>query len=305
MPLFCSCTTSLANTGAPSSQRVISIGIKLIAVPLIADDGSLNHISNVDVIDETFVNAKLNNVDKSKRWFPLGEFVNVAETREEVNYQQFDDGTRVGTRKGLRTWSGMLLSHSSRYLAKLEGLFCQRFGIFTVDNCGNLVGDISNDGAKLYPIAVNNEAFIATLQKATFTEAGGIMLTFDFRQSVQDKNLRQINASEMSVDMLRIEGLRDVASVISSITTDGFTAALTLPFDEFLGSALPATGWVLADFDLYNITTAASITISSVTESGSTGVYAFVIPTQTTADVLRLRSDKDGFDLGDVSITIP
>lgn len=304
MPAFCSCASTLANTGGPNGQKLIDIGVKLIAVNLIANDGTQNHISSSDTIDATYVNAKLNNVDKTKRWFPVGTFSNVAETREDPNFQEFDDGSRAITRQGRRTWSGILLSHSSRYLAKLETFFCQKFGIYAVDNCGNLIGRISADGTKLFPISVNQASWSPILKKGTFTEAAGIMLSFDVLQTMKDKDLRQIDAAEMTYDMLDAEGLRDVTSVIASISTTGFQATLTLPFDEFLSAALPAEGWVAADFDLYNTTTAASITITSVTE-GAAGVYTFVIPAQTSADVLRLRSSKDGFDLGDVSITIP
>ena len=304
MPAFCSCATNAANTGAPSSQKVIAVGSKLIAVNLTADDGTLNSIASTDTIDQTFLDGKLNNIDKTKRWYPIGEFVNVDENREDPNYEEFTDGQRAITRLGRKTWSGKLLSHYGRYLAKLETFFCQRFGIYSVDNCGNLVGEISADGTSLYPLPVNEKTWAAILASETFDAAGGINLSFDFKQALKDKNLRGIEASEMSVDLLKAEGLRDVTTVLSSITTTGFTATLTLPFDEFLAAAPAATGWVLADFDLYNVTDSASITITSVTE-GADGVYAFVIPTQDSADVLRLRSSKNGFDMGDVSITIP
>lgn len=304
MPAFCSCATNGANTGAPSGQKVISIGVKLILVNLIADDGTQNHIASSDTIDTAYVNGKLNETDKTKRWFPLGDFDNVAENREDPTFQEFDTGSRSITRLGRRTWSGILLQHSSRYLAKLEGWFCQSFGVYAVDNCGNLVGRISADGTKLFPVSVNESSWAAILQKATFTEAGGINLSFDVKKTMRDKDLRQIDASEMSYDMLDAEGLRDVTSVISGESTTGFVAALTLNFDEFLSTAPVANGWVGADFDLYNTTDAASVAITSANESPD-GTYTFVIPTQDSADVLRLRSAKNGFDMGDVFITIP
>lgn len=304
MPAFCSCSDNGANTGAPNSQNVIGVGVKLIFVNTKADDGTLNFIADSDTIDSTFVNEKLNEVDKTKRWYPVGAFKNPNDNRDEPTYQEFDDGTRSMTRLGRRTWSGFLDAHSSRYLSKIESWSCQAFSIYEIDKCGNLVGRISADGTKLYPNKLNASSLAAILQKATPSAAGGINLSFDFDATMKDKDLRQVQAAEMSVDMLDIEGLRDVTSVISSITTDGFTASLTLAFDGFLSTDPVATGWALADFDIFNTTTAAPIVATGVTESPD-GTYAIVIPTQTSADVLRLRSSKDEFDLGDVLITIP
>ena len=305
MPAFCSCASNIANTGAPNSQNLIDIGVKLIVVNLFADDGTQNSILSSDTLDSAYITAKLNNADKTKRWFPLGSFVNVEETRADPNAEEFTDGSQSITRIGRRSWSGKLLSHSSRYLAKMEGLFCQKFGLYTVDNCGNLVGRMSADGTKLFPITVNQSSWSSILMKGTFTESAGINLAFDFAQTMKDKDLRQINASDISVDLLDVEGLRDVNTVISAESTTGFVATLTLPFDEFLNAAPVATGWLLADFVLYNETDASSVVITTVTETGSTGVYTFVIPTQDSADVLSLTAVKNGFDLGTVTVTIP
>lgn len=304
MPAFCSCATNAANTGAPSSQKVIAIGSKLIAVNLQANDGTLNHIAFDDVINDAYVNGKLNELDKTQRWYPIGEFVDVTGGREDANYQDFSDGQRAITRLGRKSWQGRLLGAYGRYVAKLETFFCQKFGIYSVDNCGNLVGEISADGTKLYPLPINEKTFAPILREETFDSAGGIDLTFDFAQTLKDKNLRGIEASEMTADLLKIEGLRDVTTIISGISTTGFTAAQTLKFDEFLSAAPVATGWVLADFTLFNITDSATVTPTSVTESPD-GTYTFVIPAATSADEMRLRSNKNGFDMGDVLFTIP
>ena len=60
-----------------------------------------------------------------------------------------------------------------------------------------------------------------------------------------------------------------------------------------LKSLVPDTGLLVGDFSLYNNTTASSVTITSVTESPD-GTYTFVIPTQTSADVMVLTPSKDG-----------
>ena len=67
-------------------------------------------------------------------------------------------------------------------------------------------------------------------------------------------------------------------------------------------------GLELADFSLAETSPSpGAIVITSVTES-SDGVYDFVIPTATSADVLALTPSKTGFDFAAVTataITIP
>jgi hypothetical protein len=89
----------------------------------------------------------------------------------------------------------------------------------------------------------------------------------------------------------------------TSISTTGFSTELTYDY----GTAVTKQkfkGAVLADFTLYNETTTASVTITSVTEA-TDGNYDFVIPAQTSADVLTLSLSKDGFEMTDLTVTIP
>jgi hypothetical protein len=88
------------------------------------------------------------------------------------------------------------------------------------------------------------------------------------------------------------------------ITTTGFVSKI----DTIYGAKYDSTvfaGGVLADFTLYNETTASSVTITSVTEAPD-GTYTFVIPAQSSADVLTLTFSKLGFYASStLSITIP
>jgi hypothetical protein len=59
---------------------------------------------------------------------------------------------------------------------------------------------------------------------------------------------------------------------------------------------------VVGDFACYNVTDSSSVTITSVTEN-PTGTYTFVIPTQTSAEVLRLTPTLIGHDFKNVVAT--
>lgn len=305
MSEFCSCDGILQNTGKPSKQRAVNNGLILIAVQMKADDGTSNQIAKSDTIDDAFVTAKLNNVDPSKRWFPIGPFTNVTDERADAATETFSDGSSSVVQQGVRTYTGWLNGYAPNYISQLDSFKCIDFGIYAIDGCGNLIGSLSADGLYLNPIRVNKGSWNPTYVKATDTVSAKVQLSFEFSQLEKDKKLRQILESEMTADLTAIEGLRTISASVSGITTTGFVAALTLPFDDFK-EAVKVEGWVLADFDLYNTTTAASIVITTVTESPD-GTYTFVIPAQTSADVLRLRVDstaKPGFWIEEL-ITIP
>ena len=69
MATFCKCSATLSNTGTPSKQRIVKDGSLLIAVLLKADDGTSNVIEDADVVDQSFVDGKINEADPTKRWY--------------------------------------------------------------------------------------------------------------------------------------------------------------------------------------------------------------------------------------------
>lgn len=299
---FCACNGSILNTGTPNKQRVVASGVKLIAVPLKADDGTFNQILASDTIDQAYVDALVNNEDESKRWYPIGNFRNEEDLRADPITETFSDGGSVITQQGVRSYTGWLINFAPAYLEALESLKCFDFGLFVVDSCGALIGAVNVDGTALRPIRVNQNSWNPTYVKATPTVSAKVQLAFEFSQLERDKNLRVISENEATADLLNIEGLLPLAAAISNESDTGFDAALTVDFDLFLTASQEVVpGWVSADFALFNKTTNSSVAITSVTEAPE-GTYAFVIPSQTSADVLELTNvktsgQKPGFGL--------
>jgi hypothetical protein len=303
MSEFCSCDGFLGNTGTPSKQRAVSDSSILIAVPMVADDGTKNQIAKADVIDQAYIDARLNDTDPSKRWYPIGNFTNVADERADPATESFSDGSSAVVQQGVRTYNGWLVGYAPNYIAQLDTFKCQEFGVFGVDTCGGLTGSISKDGEFLNPVRVNNASWNpGQYVKGSDSAAAKVTLSFEFSQLEKDKYLRQILESEMTANLLEVEGLRDIAAEITGASATGFVAALTLPYDEFQNDIL-MTGLLAADFDLFNVTDNAAVVITSTTEAPE-GTYTFVIPSQDSADVLRLRTNKNGFWLEE-TITIP
>jgi hypothetical protein len=127
-------------------------------------------------------------------------------------------------------------------------------------------------------------------------------IQFNWLGTVKDGDLRTLKAPTSYNPLTDLRGLVDTAATYSAITTTSFTATLT---DEY-GCAI--SGLLVGDFALTETSpTPGAIVITSVTES-SDGVYDFVIPAATSADVLALTPSKTGFDFAAVTataITIP
>lgn len=306
---FCACSGSLSDTGTPNKQRVVASGVKFIAVPIKANDGTFNQILASDVIDEAYILAKVNEEDESKRWYPIGEFRNQEDIRADTEKEALTSGENVITRQGVRTYTGWLINFAPLYIKTLRSFQCMQFGVFVVDDCGSLTGSITKDGTALRPTRVNQNAWNPTYMKGTPSASAKVMLEFEFSQLERDEDLRVISEDEITADLLETEGLLPLNGAMSGISTTGFTAAITVNYDIFLNTAkevVPA--WVIGDFELTNKTTNSTIAISSVTEAPE-GTYDFVIPAQTAGDVLELRNlktlgTKPGFALKE-DITIP
>lgn len=306
---FCACNGTILNTGAPSKQRVVASGIGLIAVRMKADDGTLNEVLATQTVDQAYIDARINDEDESKRWFPIGRFQNEEDTRADPITESFTDGSSIITQQGVRSYVGWLINYAPAYLKALESFKCFDFGLFIIDSCGALTGSVSKDGLALRPIRVNSNSWEPRYVKATPTLSAKIQLSFEFSQLERDKDLRVISETEILADLIDVEGLLPLSASVSTISATGFVAALTVAFDIFLDASKEVVpSWIAADFQLINLSTNSTVVISSVTEAPE-GTYTFVIPSQTTGQTLRLTNvktsgAKPGFFL-EQDITIP
>ena len=90
MAFFCECAETLSNTGTPSKQRIIRDGKKLYIVLLKADDGTANVILDSDILDQTFLDAKVNNDGDEYYWIAI----------QDSGDDEFDVETYTGTGDG-------------------------------------------------------------------------------------------------------------------------------------------------------------------------------------------------------------
>lgn len=296
--MSCSCEVSLSNTGTPNCVPIASVIKKLILVPLVADDGTANFVDTTDVLDEAYFTALINHADPSKRWYVTPEIKNVASDKADSVFEEFDDASKVFIRQGKRSFTGIMPQQSPTFLGQLENWRCAEFGVFAIDKDGNLIG-VQETVDTLYPIKIDAASWNPTLLFGTDSTIQKIQLTFDFSLDVLDSTLYMIEATEIvPVNLISKEGLLDVNSAISTISTTSFKAALSTKF----GSAItkqPVKGLVAADFALYNVDDALAVAIIAAVESPA-GTYTFTFIAQGSGEQLRLTPTKNGFDFSAV-----
>jgi len=179
---------------------------------------------------------------------------------------------------------------------QIQSCACDSVSFYAVDIERNLRGMIKEFGAPdqdLYPIKIQDESLEAMLVQAANDNPDHLRVSFQYDVNEKDE-LQRIYPGNLTIaDLLRAKGLIDVFSAYSDVTTTGFTVKLKTLYSQ--GEKYNVPGLLIGDFDLYNETDAAAITITSVTEV-SPGEYDFVISTTPTSDVKRLTPTKTGFD---------
>ena len=290
----CNCDVTLSNTGTPNCAPIMGVGVKPIMVPLIADDGTENVIT-IATYTGTQVewDARTENLYRSKRYYPLPEFKNVEDVKGDTIFESFNDTSNLFVQEGTRTYTGILPNETPNLLGNLKNAKCTKFGLFIVDDGGNLIGNISDDGLSLEPIPVDQNTWNPILIKTTDTTVQKIQLSFEFSRFAKDEDLRVIKSSDSAINLLDLDGLVDLAATFDTIVATGANAVVN--YDRGEAAKVAFTG-AEADLTLYNETTLAVVALSSAVETPP-GTYALVFVAQTAGDILQLSVIKDGFEL--------
>lgn len=303
MAIDCTCNNTLRNLGSPDCPPVFQIAKKFMFVPRFGSNGSVNKILKTDLA--VLANLPLEAANPLDRYFPTAEVENVEDLRDEPVRQEFNSGKSIVVRDGFRTNTAFIPLGSTQELGAYKSYGCAEFGAFVVDGGGNVIYyEDPSDPDYAYPILVDSDTYHAMLVKATDAEVQMVMLSWQWRQSQKDQNLRFIEATELDYDVEDLNGLFDADAVFSNISVTGFTMTITTQF------GVPVQNLVAADFEswdtgtpdaIYNVTQDADITPLTITES-SAGVYDITFAAQTAADVLRVNLPiKAGIDFAAIS----
>ena len=299
MATLCSCATGGGNTGQPACFPTIDVTQQVILVNYFKTDGTVNGITlstlTGGIIDQTFLDGKFKSADTNTRWYPTPLLENITDERDEDVTETFNSTNEVFIREGARKFEGFVIKSSPILVGNLKSWRCSTIGVYYIDDAGNLVGVKSADGLSLNPVRLQDESFSVGMIKNTDTTISKTSIKFTVSKLEDDADLAMIEGAYVTGELEGSKGLVDVVSeAATTISTTGFTAQMNTNFGGCT-STIVASGLVVADFEVYNVTNSAAVVITSVTESAVTsGLYVFVLPSQTSADVLTVQGVTTG-----------
>ncbi len=285
----------------------------------IADDGTVNSIKATDfvngVLPDAFIQAKINHIDPSKRWYITPKINTVTDVRADpVTFDK--DGIPIFVAQGPRTFVGSFYEKdgSPTFAGVLNSFQCQDISFYEISLEGAIVG--SDNDTEMLPTAIETGTFYSTVVKKNVTDPNSVQLTFAVNELVRDENIIQIGASAIETNMLTQKGLIDgtgVALAAPVITTTTVRIDLNYVYGDF-PSKLPWKGVVSVDFSpdngvttdsVFNETASANLAINTVTEVAD-GIYDLVLAAgAASSNVISVDIFKAGFDMKAFTYLIP
>jgi hypothetical protein len=288
----CLCTGKLGNTGIPGGIKPFGITSGIVMVPIRAKDGTRNGLDRTSAtLGQDWLDL-LNNPDPSKRGYPYLDLKNVVHEETDPNFEEDDKGERKKTRDGIKRITYEKWEVNEQFFDKTSAA-CVEFGIYEIDDCGNIKGQLEGDN--LFPRPANKGSFDAKFINATADLGSKVMFTVDYKFITNDGNQWMLLQSDFISVVDPLEGLGMIDVQFTTIVVDSATE-ITVQCDFQYGPAnalFPFTGAIAADFSLLNITTPAVIVVATAVESLTVpGEYAITFLAQTTNDVVELDEFK-------------
>lgn len=280
----------------------------MFIVPRFDGDGVANKIAAGTEITAAYLTARLNDADKTKRWYPIPQIEAATGERADPTIFTNPSGAIEFVKDGTKALQFELRRRGAEFKGQIESCECNELAFFAIDIDGRLRGLIETieDGSPdFFPIPIQSGSFYSKLVDATEDNPEHLLVNFQIEITVKDSLLRIYPGSLTTGDLLAARGLFDVFSDYSSKSTTDFTVSLRTIYSD--GDKFRPEGLLAGDFSLYNVTDALAVVITSITEE-TPGVYDINFAAQTSADVLRLTPTKNGFDFSAVvtnTIAVP
>ena len=297
MAKSCGCGGALGNTGSKSCP-LASKTRALILVATEAADGTLNKIPFAQAVDQAYLDARLNEADPTKRWYPITKLENVTNLREPSIFETSAGGKKAKTGTGIKSFFGERWKTPEIYLGKLEQNVCAEMSAFVVDVAYDIRGKIIDTSGDLYPVEIDSDTWDPLYVEPIDTVTGKVSIAFDWSQDECDSEIRMIQNTDITANLKAMDGLFDIQGVVSNITTAGYTLTLNLEYGS-VKALIPDTGLLLGDFVVNELSpTPGAVALTSVTEAvAGSGVYDIVFAAPaTSADLLETVITKKGRD---------
>jgi len=294
----CLCGVGMNNTGLATCLPAFKKTTGMFLVPLFANDGTRNSIDMSTTIDLT---AKLQHADKSKRFYPIQDLKDVELPVADTRFKTYKDGTKRKLADGVRSFKATMPEASSVLIGKLQGVSCEKFGVYLFDIDGQLRG--LKDGSLLYPVEIGG--FDAIFKDATDDEVNEGMIQFDFDILLKVSKFWILSANDLNVNPNELSGIIDINFKGVSISTTSTVLDVYSDFGSGIANnSAPVVGILSSKFYAYNVTDNASVSLTIAEDYVIDGRYTLTYIGQTVGDVIQVQViPSSGFE-GEILVTI-
>jgi len=309
----CNCKSGASNTGVPACVDVLNRTSYEIYMYKRANDGTYNSIQESDLVNgvlpTSFITAKINETDPSKRWYVMPKVKNVTFEQADPNTEDIE-GIVYPVSEGMITGTVDYISKyaSPKWYGVLKSFECLDVAKYEVTVAGELIGLEYDD--ELRPLPMEQGTMWLKYQRPTKTSVAKIMQTVMWGEDFPVERINGLASDRFEDGALEsLNGLLDIIleeNDAATTTTVNVTAELCYGgFDD----KEKVEGLVADDFNydgvatVYNVTDDTSLAVT-VVESPE-GVYTLTFAAQDSSDVIEVRVVKEGYANEAIQITIP
>lgn len=292
----CLCGTGMNNTGLVTCIKGFKKTTGFLIVPILANDGTRNSIDLSTTIDMT---SKVQHIDPSKRFYPVNDLKDVELPTAESRFETAKDGSKFKLADGIKSFKATIYEAGSMFASKLQGVSCEKYGVYLYDIDGNLRG--VKDGNLLYPVEIGG--WDAIFMDATDDNVSKIQIQFDFDILLKISRYWILSSTDLGVNPNDLLGLVDAN--LTEVSSGATSTVVTITSDYGSGlDALPIVGLVTADFSGYNDTDSASVSVTVAESTTIDGQYTITYTSQTVADKVTFKVlPSSGYE-GSIQVTI-
>lgn len=228
-----------------------------------------NGFATIADVTKTAVLAKINaaNTAPDTAIFPLSLSVdNMVDERGESIFDEGSSGATYFIDEGKRTITFEIFKVSYQYIAQFNNLRSGFWGVYLIDQDGNIQYQTDKHDVKVLPIPLQRESMSAKEVPGTPTTAPRVMVTFKLDDSFKAENTRVLNVQSLDFNALSTIDLPPLIELKSNLISANATT-LVVDIKSVFGT--PFEDAVVGDFAIQNLTTALSVTLTTAVESST------------------------------------
>lgn len=294
----------LKNLGASTCSNPMQIAKRIILVPTLGSDGTVNEIDTAAGVTKTALQALFDAASQLDRFYPTPIVENVENVRAETVFHEFNGGRKIPVREGTKHFIGHFPLEQPQLYGALKAWQGQDVGMYIIDKDGNFI--YQTDAAtktKVMPIPIDGDTLIPTYIEGTDAEVNMVKVEFDYSVSAKDGLMRYISVDDLDFNGLGsdVYALHTVTGTPASSVADTITVALETEFGVAVEGL--TTTEIEAIDDAGDAVTVASVNESAVTPGTYTIVVTISADTTVYLQITKSRYDFSAVNALSVEVT--